>query len=731
MGGVRTIGDQVRLTNHVAAAVAVTLFVPVSDTLANEYEVFVDIETEEDLYDLLASEDIGEDTFNALLELFQRGVNLNRASRGELYTLPNLTYSEVDGILAYREQVGWIDSPAALVAAGILTDKKFLSIAPFLVVQDRKRTRLSANGRFSAQTRYSQEDGDTPPPLALRAHVNTLRHLTVGAAFVVTRQRVGDVAYDANRNALSATNTKTRPHLPKFYAQWDTESYQAIAGTYRIGFGQRLVFDNTDQYEPHGIYRDNEVFRSSDLSRECKRSQGELEASPCAGEAGDIYVTPDFSWRDSLTGGALGAKAVEIGTGWVSAHAFASHQPRGIYQYELHHPSEACMNPRDDDNEACSSPDVFHRNTTDSLAPSSRFSFHTLPNMYRETTVGGNVSYFASQRTHVGLTAYRSSIDWLVNGFDLDFQEWSRRPFGGPFGAFGADAAWGRHWLDVFVEVAHSFDDMTGGGGGVAAIARTTATWKNNEIETSVRYYDKKFANPYARPISASDQFEGLRARDEAGGRIRYTGRITKQVSLRTSADFWVQPSDELPKTLVFVRSDVEVSKRFAWGLWAQYQNKDLGNGGRGQCFEISVEEDERGEPIPCGGEKIRGTGRIRYRPSKKTTVSLQLQAQLLDDAKFDDKYRTDTSAWVSIVYKPNKTLWLRGRSRYLFEDISDNEYLEQSLWTYVDATYKLSDTYTIRGRYDLYWWLDNRLATNDRLPSPENRLWVELQGKL
>ena len=87
---------------------------------AVQYEVFIDIETEEDLYDLLVTEQISESSFNALLLLHQTRVELNRASRQRLYLLPNLDYGHVDRILAYRREVGVIHGLGDLVAARVL-----------------------------------------------------------------------------------------------------------------------------------------------------------------------------------------------------------------------------------------------------------------------------------------------------------------------------------------------------------------------------------------------------------------------------------------------------------------------------------------------------------------------------------------------------------------------------------------------------------------------------------
>jgi hypothetical protein len=290
--------------------------------------------------------------------------------------------------------------------------------------------------------------------------------------------------------------------------------------------------------------------------------------------------------------------------------------------------------------------------------------------------------------------------------------------------------AWGRHWVDVFAEVAHSFDSMEDGGGGLGAIVRGVASWEKNVVETSFRYYDTHYANPYAGPISAPDEYDGLRARDEVGGRVSYTGMLQKRFNLRALADLWRQPSDDATKVLLRLRGDIDVTKQFRWGLWGQFEDKGLGDGGREQCYEIPTEEDENGEPIPCAGQKLQLTGRARYAPSKKWSLAGQLQHELLDDQRYDDKFRQDVSAWLILRISPADSVRVTARSRYLFEDISDNEYLQQSWWNYVDFTYRLPSRYRLRVRYDLVLYLDDRSRTQERVPSPENWLWLELEAK-
>ncbi len=230
---------------------------------AAEYEIFIDIDTEEELYDLFQAEQIDEDTFNTLVELHRKGVDLDEASRSEIYTLPNLNYDDVDAILAYRTEVGNIEDPAQLVAAGVISQRKLASIATFLLVRNKDRRLAATNGRVRYQTAMTfggsrnpeQPDGvlwdDRVPPMALQARVSTLRQLTLGAAGVVTRNRIGEVAWDPNRNGLNAERNSSKVYLPKYFAQWETDKWGVIAGTYRIGFGHRLTFYNTSRYTPN------------------------------------------------------------------------------------------------------------------------------------------------------------------------------------------------------------------------------------------------------------------------------------------------------------------------------------------------------------------------------------------------------------------------------------------------------------------------------------------------
>lgn len=734
-----------------AVALGAALIGVPAEARAATYEIFIDVDDEDELYDLQVAQQIGDGTFEILIDLIRRGVDLNTASRETLYALPNLTYEDVDQIIAYREEAGRIGDPAALVLAGVLSRRKLESIAAFIIVPNPEGSKIGVSGHVRYQTIYTPTDGRVPP-MSLQARVSTLRHLTVGFAATLDRNRMDDVVWDPNRDALSSTGFKTTPRLPKYYAKWETPKWGVIAGTYNIGFGQRLVFDTTGRYTPNGFTLDDTLYRRYYLTTGCRESQGELAETPCPADA--KRVAPDFYDRPRQRGVAVGAKHIDMPVGWMQAYGFFSHQTKPVYQYGIYN-RDVCDDPRVNTElfPECSSPDVYVAGASDPLAPESQFLYATLPNMYNEVQGGANISYFFDRRTHVGATGYGSGITWLADGADLDFQEWQRTPRGGPFGAAGADMSWGRKWSDLFAEVAYSFDSIEqDGGGGPGAILRHTATWDTHEIETSFRYYDTKYRNPYARPIASADQTDGLRATDETGGRIRYTGLITDRVDLRTSFDIWHELSTGRTKLHTFARSDVQALDWLRPGLLVDYQTRDIGATGRDRCYSAFGGEgdyadtgiDQASDLDPgsgilsfddyilgidtggCAGQRIRIQPRLRLDPHKRVNIQAQFQFDWIDDDRYTNRYRNDARVVGIVGVNPIDPLRLRFRVAWDKDDISDDTYLNETLWAYAQASYRFESWLQPSIRYDIRAWLDDRDSTATRNPNPEH--WVLLQ---
>ncbi|MEO8698873.1 MAG: hypothetical protein ABI867_02485 [Kofleriaceae bacterium] len=735
---------------------------------ATPYETFIDVTDQGDLEDLLAAGDITADTFEELLELLGSGVDLDTADRAQLYALPNLTYDDVDGIIAYREKnKGTIKDPAALVNAGALSENKLLSISAFLVL-NQARDKYGVKGWARIMTRMSSGDSG-PPPFALRGRFGAFKHLQAGFAATFTRLEVGSPQYDPSRDALIADNAGKRVVVPKVFVKYEDDEATLIGGTFRAGFGQRLVFDNSSRYSANGLYFDDDLTFTNDLVTRCKESIGELPANapPCSDKEEAEHVTPDWKWRDGLFGVGAGFKKLEVGTGWLQGYVWASARKRRVYQYELVDRSKdvttglrKCEDPSVDDDPDCAAPPVFVRPDGDPLQSTSKFKFVTLPDVFQERLAGANFAYFADRRSSVGITAYSATESNLVNGVDLDTQEWSSFPTGRRFAAGGANFSFGRGWLDIFGEVAFSYDHMPDtfgpqkGGGGPAAILRLTATKKKEELEAVFRYYGIDYVNPYARPISQPDTLDGQRARDELGFRLKYY-RTDKLFSLRALVDIWEPPSQtddtqlgrHQPKLDMYVRGDVRTTNELKLGLWLRYQDKDLKAGGNGQCFEISTEFDENGEPIPCGGRQLTTIARAAYQQSRKLSFTAMLEHQLLDDPSIVDgcdvttpgpcKFRQDMSGWLIALFNPQPDVRLRARVRYLDEDISATDSLETSLSALVEASFKVRKRDIIKIRGDAKWFLDDRASTQGddntapRSPNPELQLWLSYEAKL
>ena len=122
--------------------------------------------------------------------------------------------------------------------------------------------------------------------------------------------------------------------------------------------------------------------------------------------------------------------------------------------------------------------------------------------------------------------------------------------------------------------------------------------------------------------------------------------------------------------------------------------------------------------------------GRFKYTPTRRFSFTYQQEQQFLTDARYPNKYRQDVSASLIGTAHPTEDLRLRGRVRYLIEDISDNTYLEESVWGYIDASYRVRARDRVRLRYDVYVYLDDRESTAERIPSPEHWLWLEYESR-
>jgi len=702
---------------------------------AIQYETTIDVETEQDLQDLKSQGVLSDETLQTLLELLDTGVDLNSASRDDLYELPNLTLADVDAILRFREINAGIPDPAQLVAAGAITADQLKQIAPFLLVEDRGSPSL-VNGNLRAGTRTAL--GDTLAPTAfLQARVKGPHGFSGGLALITTRQRLGAVRYDELRQALRAQLPAYSLQVPKWYGQWKSHTAQVVVGSFQLGFGNRLTLDNTSRYEPNGIYADYTISSVADLSTACRESAGDLDDTPCNLDDENKYVTPDFKWRERFRGVAARLQQIRLGDGAeLAATGFLSYQSRTVYQYQVFDRG-ICEDPRGE-GDACDAPPVY-ADSPDPTAPVSRIKFSSLPGAFNELAGGGNLTLSFQGRSQIGLTGYWANELSAVEGIDLGYQEWAPYPVG-PYGAAGVYGQTQLGPVDLSLEVTRTFAQSLDGGGGFGLLQRSVLGLKQQELELSFRYFGREFLNPFARPISSSDRFEGLNARNESGVRLRYLTKVVPDLQARALVDFWGNPSDGkaagsagTTNLRLLARGDYAGWSFLTLTGWAEYENKDLARGGRGLCYSgaYSLLVDDNGVPLPCAGEFYQLAAGGRLMPfGKRYWLELSYQHTWRDDPTHPEDFRQDRRVWAELGGRPHDRLQIRVRSAFLDQDLGDDTTLETSWWTYAEVSWRLLPRLDVRARYDFFDWLDQREATLARTPNPENRFLLEVSSR-
>ncbi len=724
------------------------------------YENTLEIDDEDDLFELQQNGDISDDTADTLLELIREGVDLNSADRDKLYDLPGLSYADVDAIMEYRTAKGRIDDPTELVSAGAITSEQLVQISPFIRI-DAARPVLPISGRVRLQTRYTNAD-NMPPPALLNARLKGPFNLSAGFQMFMTRRRTSRPVYDDLNDALSVTDFKYTPQLPRFFAMWSPGKAKLVAGTYTIGFAERLTLDTTRRTTPRGIYLIDDYRRPTDLSSTCRITNPDFGSDPtnaCDNTSGkNTYVTPDYTYREVFRGVAGQIEDLEVGTqSSFSLYGFASYQNRSIYQYQLYD-QRYCDDPNDDNSSGCQAPTVYVNGGPGTL------KFSTLNNVFDELAGGGHVTFKPISRIRLGVTGWGALPIFPQSPMQLSFQEYSRYPAGGAFGAVGVDGHVAWRAFNFYLEASRSFDHRpwvvaaNNGGisGGFGVEQRSTFSPKGHEFELSLRYYDLNFGTPFSRPISGPDQIDGLRARNELGARFRWLGHLSKDFEARLRADFWVNPYAEtdsstgnvtmpagIPNIYGLARLDFVGWSFFQPAVWVDARNRNLlSNAVRGGCSSggTGATSDDgsgssqlidpiTGNPVVCAGDFYRLAVQLTFVPFKRYLhATLKGYYTWRDDPKYTDRFRNDVQAYLDLKSSPVDFLQFRLRTRYLNQAIDDNTYLEQSLWSFFEAAWLFTKGARVALRYDLYVWLDKRDSTAARVPNPEHRFQLDFR---
>ncbi len=576
---------------------------------AYDYRAPILVDDEDDIYELLASGDIDDDEKDTLLDLLRDPLDLNEASRRELYGLPGLTYALVDAIIARRDDKPFTRVTQLKKVDGI-TNEIFVQVKSLVrVVPPRKTAGPKGKSKIQGEVRAKVADrirgkgtsatstaDDDRPEGYVRVKAKDAGLWEVGAV-VVTQNTIGSVSnygsnlevapYFVDKDGLPKdvdndeyyfvkTSGETYlPSWPKVYARFQFKDVTALAGSYRVGFGQRLLIDNIGQQNPYGFKPDLYV------------GEGEYGFSPYRGFFGAVATVPLF----------------DKGNMRLEATPFFSWWRHDIYQSDMKHrvsEADGCI---PEIPETCYDKyALIQPYEDDSFLKLSSQSF---PRAWSELIGGANATLHLGRHSHVGITGFGSMIDFHF-GDDDAVLTGNGYPERKVFYAMGLDGAYVVGDLSVFGEVA-MMDNLS-----YAGLAR--ALWELGDfvMEGSVHYYDDEYDNPHSRGYALSDQFDGSSRKGELGGMLSLKYRPFKWLSLRVDEDVWRTPvwkdggtKEETVQVLrgeTYFRLDTVPVEKVRLGGFFKLADRDLKESGTDEEY-YSSDEPARGEKYQWGAQ--------------------------------------------------------------------------------------------------------------------------------
>ncbi len=623
-----------------------------SQAFAYDYRVPIRVQDENDLEELFLSGDLTEEERDQLLELYRARLDLNTANRDELYLLPGFSYDLVDRILAFRAEKPFTRVNDLVLVEGI--DAAMIrEVRPFTTAYrayDKKAPKSPWRSRLRLRVVDEVNDPqDMLPEGYARAEVKYAGKWSAGALVMVHNSldslEYRDVAkgdpvipatHSENGNLKSSPEDlewylytpgrNVAPTWPKLYVALKEDTYRFLLGSYRIGFGQKLVLDNTGRVNPDGFEPDLQVYEGWE----------------------------GFSLSKGFFGAAGSMRNLIVGPVDVDVTGFFSWWKYDAYQYDLKHEVEYDEEPYETYKILTPHQDIFYR-TLDQ---------ESLPEAWSELMGGGNVSVKLGKGVKWGVTGYASTVDFHLGDPSTVFARSSPFPMRTTFGAAGSDLAW--QWGPWHAWAEGAVVDS----GGYAGIARAMYDLKPLSVELLYRYYAQDFDNPHSRGYNMPDEWYGDRDRGENGARATIRYRFTKQLWVRLDTDIW-RAAQELEtdlgiKTIQpwrmenFARVDWRVWKWLQLGVFAQFNDRDLDASGRDEEYSSGSLKN------PAKGEKWAFGANTSLDFARNSTFWLYYKISLYDAALEDASYQKDHYVTAKISSRPLPWLRVQGRAKYL-----------------------------------------------------------------
>lgn len=497
--------------------IVVTCLTVSNISLGRDYGVDLRVEGGSDIEDLQRAGLLTEEQAFQLIELFYDPVDLRTASAIELYELPGVS-EDLALALSENESRNTMRNVREIATVKGMTPEILEQIAPFVRTESKTEWQNMVANRFIV-TKHD-EHVQTQDEVSVSSQTQSWR---LGAGLLSTpRTRV---VWDASRGILVAKGAVRRPELSHVSAEYRWFNARIVVGNYSIHAAQQLVLGrgtNRRSSSQRNIALANEDFLAGRL-----RSSNDFLG---------IFAEAELPWS----------------WGVFSSLGFVSYQPRDVYQYDIKYSPDrwdttACFSDGDcPSTYQCEAQVCKSSFVGDATNPEHSLRYQTISHGYREFVSGAQV---AQRSTHFdfGTTFYGAAVTPSIDGANVDFSESSNIPAvnrstgdlkRSEFGVLGLFGRFNLSPFDFQGEIAATAN------GGKGAFAKLEFAQTNVGVwSTSVRIYDGNFHNPFGRPPSDIDQWEGSTAANERGLRLNYNAN-GDTFAAALSSDIWQSPWD-------------------------------------------------------------------------------------------------------------------------------------------------------------------------------------------
>ncbi len=681
------------------------------DADARVYPVPLLVTNEDDLRNHYEDGLIDDEEFSVLVELLNNPLDLNTATRGELYDLPGVTMRAARDILTERRRAPFTTLDELQERIEGIDQMVVRDIQSFAIASPpREKQGFDPDqiaGRVYLRTgmyldKFPPLENDHPnkthkpeqlgypnlPGTQITADMKYGRDYGAGTVLLF-QPEVKAAVYDPNDRDFDVSYGM-QGHVGRVYAWAEKDKLSGIIGHYTVGFGQGLTFDRTSRTQPNGWYKDVSV------------------------SADELFRR--FRLTKVLFGGA-GTHRADLGGVTLETTAFASVDDYDLYQYDM----------------GMTGGEVVDWTTTETDSPrvyldGQKIGWANLPNAYREMIGGVGLNLETTERSSIGLTAYAAHQDrTTIEGVEDNEQFVIRGGYPineDTYGAVGVNGSYGVGIVDFFGEGAMSF---TGGG---AVLVKALINPLGSELELSLRHYGTGYDNPYARGIAAADQYLGMRDRDEQGARAKGFVDMTEKLRFQGIVDYWRNISLTTSNLYTYgrlqyspIEGDLTLSVygyRTDQNLSASGRNRRYG--GDTDALYQSIEEEpatfdladvtERSGTRNVAGIQVQGS------PVAPLTLTALYQRMYTDslllypteEGPCDYWYQIGQYTWFKARYQPIDATWITARLRYRDEDVHGSRDTHQ-LDTYVQLDQKIGPKVKFVTRGLVGW----------KLPDPES----------